>query len=150
VAGLAESLQLLRAEGMESVWARSARLSQAAIAGMQAMNLEIFAARPAQGMTAVRIPAGVEARKLLGRIEERFGVKLAGGQGPLEGKIFRLAHFGVLDELDIIAALAAIELVLDEMGLAVTLGAAAAAASRAIQSTQLSHAVATPEPTTNN
>ena len=46
----------------------------------------------------------------------RFGVKLAGGQWPSQGKIFRLAHFGLLDELDIIATLAAIELVLDELG----------------------------------
>jgi len=134
VAALAESLAIIRAEGIENVWDRSARLSRAAIAGMQAMGLEIFAERPAEGMTAVRFPAGMDGRAFLARIEARFGVKLAGGQGPLEGKIFRLAHFGVLDDLDIIAALVAIELVLDEMGHDVTLGAAAAAAGRVIQS----------------
>jgi aspartate aminotransferase-like enzyme len=66
-------------------------------------------------------------------MESRFGVKLAGGQGPLEGQIFRLAHFGVLDQLDIVAALVAVELVLDELGHDVTLGAAATAASRVLQ-----------------
>jgi aspartate aminotransferase-like enzyme len=133
IAGLAESLQQIRAEGIESVWERSARLSRAAIAGMHAMGLELFAARPAAGMTAVRIPTGIDGRDFLARVERRFGVKLAAGQGPLEGKIFRLAHFGMLDELDILGALAAIELVLDELGHEVTLGDAAAAASRAIQ-----------------
>ena len=88
-------------------------------------------------MTAVRIPTGVDARAFSKRIEERFGVKLAGGQGPLEGQIFRLAHFGAIDELDTIAALAAIELVLVELGQPVTLGAAAAAASRVFQAETL-------------
>lgn len=137
ILALAESLKIIRAQGIEQVWATSARLSRAAIAGMEAMGLTMFAERPAAGMTAVRIPAGVDAKVFLKRLEERFGVKLAGGQGPLEGQIFRLAHFGVLDELDIIAALAAIELVLGELGQPVTLGAAAAAASRVFQSAAL-------------
>jgi aspartate aminotransferase-like enzyme len=134
IAGLAESLKLIRAEGIEAVWARSALLSRATIAGMQALGLEIFAARPAEGMTAVRIPEGLDGPAFLKRLESRFGVKLAGGQLALKGKIFRLAHFGLIDELDIIATLSAIELVLDEMGHRVTFGAAAAAASRVIQS----------------
>jgi aspartate aminotransferase-like enzyme len=133
IAGLAESLQQIRAEGIEAVWARSALLGRAARAGMQAMGLEIFAARPAEGMTAVRFPPGLDGKAFLKRLEGRFGVKLAGGQLALDGQIFRLAHFGLLDELDIIATLAAIELVLDEMGHPVTLGTATAAASRAIK-----------------
>ncbi len=100
---------------------------------MQALRLELFAQNPAAGMTAVKIPPGIDGRGFLKRVESRFGVKLAGGQGPLEGRIFRLAHFGVLDALDIIAALVAIELVLDELGHEVTLGAATAAASRVLQ-----------------
>jgi len=134
VAGLAESLSSIRAEGIEAVWDRCARLSAASIAGMQAMDLELFAARPAAGMTAVCFPEGIDGAAFLRRLESRFGVKLAAGQLALKGRIFRLAHFGVLDELDIIAALAAIEMVLDEMGHPVTLGAAAAAASHVLQS----------------
>jgi len=49
-------------------------------------------------------------------------VKLAGGQGPLKGRIFRIAHMGMVDELDIISVLAALELVLVEMGQDVKLG----------------------------
>jgi aspartate aminotransferase-like enzyme len=103
------------------------------------MNLELFSERPAAGMTAVRIPAGVDAGRLLSGIEQRFGVKLASGQLELKGKIFRIAHFGLLDELDIIATLAAIELVLDELGHPATLGAAAAAAGRALREAESAH-----------
>ena len=132
VAGLAESLRLIRAEGLPAVWARADLLARAARAGIEAMHLSVFAQRPAAGMTSVAFPDSLDGPAFLKRLEQRFGVKLAGGQGPLKGKIFRLAHFGILDELDIIAALAAIELVLDEMDQNVTLGAAAAAASRII------------------
>jgi serine---pyruvate transaminase len=142
IAGLAESLAIVRAEGIEAVWERSRVLSAASIAGMHAMGLEIFAERPAEGMTAVRFPKGLDGAAFLKRVETRFGVKLAGGQLALSGKIFRLAHFGLLDELDIIATLAAIEMVLDEMGHPVTLGAAGAAAARIMQSRAAPAAVA--------
>lgn len=142
IAGLAESLAAIQAEGIEAVWERSRVLSAASIAGMQAMGLELFAARPAEGMTAVRFPGGLDGGAFLKRVETRFGVKLASGQLELAGKIFRLAHFGLLDELDIIATLAAVEMVLDEMGHPVTLGAAGAAAARIMQSRALAPAAA--------
>ncbi|MEX0675848.1 MAG: alanine--glyoxylate aminotransferase family protein [Pirellulales bacterium] len=143
IAGLAESLAIIRAEGIEAIWDRCALLSAASIAGVQAMGLALFAARPAAGMTAVRVPEGLDGAALLGRLESRFGVKLATGQSVLAGKIFRLAHFGLLDELDIIATLAAIEMVLDDMGHPLTLGAAAAAAGRVVQSRARAPRVAT-------
>ncbi len=137
IAGLAESLKLIRAEGIEAVWRRCELLSRMSLAGMRAMGLDIFAQHPAAGMTAVCVPDGIDAAELLARLETRYGVKLASGQLALKGRIFRLAHFGLLDELDILATLAAIELVLDELGHPVTLGAAAAAASVVIRAAEL-------------
>ncbi len=130
IAGLAESLRAIRGEGIEAVWARAARMGRMARAGVRAVGLELLAARPAEGMTAVRFPAAIDGKKFLARLEERFGVKLAGGQLELQGKIFRMAHFGAIDELDILGTLAAVELVLDEMGHAVVLGSAVAAAAQ--------------------
>jgi aspartate aminotransferase-like enzyme len=65
-------------------------------------------------------------------LETRFGVKLAGGQGPLKGRIFRVAQMGLLDELDILSTLAAIELVLVELGQDVKLGTGVAAAAEVL------------------
>jgi aspartate aminotransferase-like enzyme len=132
VAALAQSLALIRREGMPAIWDRCELMARAARAGLQALGFELFAARPAAGMTAARFAAGFDGSRFLKRLESRFGVKLAGGQAALKGKIFRLAHFGILDELDIIAALAAMELVLDEMGQRVTFGSATSAASRVL------------------
>jgi aspartate aminotransferase-like enzyme len=128
VVGLAESLKQIRAAGIETVWARCERLARATRAGVQAIGLDLFADRPAAGLTAVKVPSGVDCGLLLGRLESRFGVKLAGGQDKLRGKIFRIGHFGALDELDVLGTLAALELTLVELGQPVTLGAAVAAA----------------------
>jgi len=129
VVALAETLRAIRAEGIEQVWARSSLLARATRAGIEALGMKLVARRPADSLTAAYFPEGLDGRAFLRRLETRFGVKLAGGQGPLAGKVFRIAHFGAVDELDILSALAAIELVLAEMGQSVKLGAGVAAAS---------------------
>ncbi len=132
IMALAESLRSIRGEGIERVWQRARRLAQATRAGVAALGLELFATRPADGMTSVRFPAGLDGGRFLKRLEVRFGVKLASGQLQLKGQIFRIAHFGLLDELDILATLAGMELVLLELGHPVTLGSGVAAASRVL------------------
>ena len=132
VKALAESLRQIRCEGIEAIWARGGRLARAARAGVAALGLRLVAARPAEGLTAAYLPDGVDGKAFLDRLDQRFGLKLGGGQGPLKGRIFRLAHLGMVDELDLLAALAGIELVLAEMGQPIKLGASVAAASEVI------------------
>lgn len=128
--GLAECLGQIRSEGIERRWARARLLGRATRAGVEALGLRLAARRPADGLTAVFFPEGLDGREFLRRLEARFGVKLAGGQGPWKGKIFRIAHLGVLDELDVLGAIAAMELVLFDMGYPVRLGAGVTAASQ--------------------
>jgi aspartate aminotransferase-like enzyme len=137
VAALVESVRIMRAEGMPAIWRRNCRLAAAMRAGVAAIGLELFAARPADGMTAVCFPSSVDGGKFLKQLEAKFGIKLASGQLSLKGKIFRIAHFGLIDELDILGTLAAIELTLIEFGCKVTLGTATAAASQVFSN--LSH-----------
>jgi serine---pyruvate transaminase len=125
---LAENLRSIRREGIENIWRKTKKLARATRSGVQALGLELAARRPSDSLTAVYLPSGVDAKAFLGRLEERFGVKLAGGQGSLKGKIFRIAHMGHIDELDVLSALAAVELVLAEMGQSVKFGSAVAAA----------------------
>jgi aspartate aminotransferase-like enzyme len=94
--------------------------------------MRLTAERPADGMTAAFFPNGIDGKVFLDRLFKRFGVKLSGGQGPWKGKIFRIAHMGLVDELDVISTLAAIELVLVEMGQDVKLGCSVAAAGRVL------------------
>ena len=60
------------------------------------------------------------------------GLVLAGGQGKLKGRIFRLGHLGSVTTDEVLAAIAVIEAVAIEHGLAVEPGAAVAAAQRAV------------------
>jgi aspartate aminotransferase-like enzyme len=128
VRALRLSLKQIRAEGIENVWKRQARNAAAARAGFRAMGLELFAARPADGLTVVKVPDGIDGTALLSRLEKGYGLKLAGGQDNLKGKIIRLAHMGYIDQFDVLAALAGVELVLKEMGFPVEPGKVVAAA----------------------
>jgi len=134
VKALAESLRQIRSVGLENIWAKSKVLAHATRVGIEALGLRLVADRPADGMTAVYYPEEFDGNRFQQRLITRFGVRLAGGQGPLKGRIFRIAHMGTVDELDILSTLAAIELVLAEMGQNVKLGASVAEASRVLAS----------------
>jgi aspartate aminotransferase-like enzyme len=140
VRALQHSLKRLRAEGIENVWARHARMAAAARAGAAALGLELFAHPPAEGLTVIRLPEGIDGGAVLSRLEKQYGLKLAGGQDALKGKVVRLAHMGYMDMFEVLAALSGLELVLLEMGHPVEVGAGVAAAQR-----ELAKAVATPE-----
>ena len=72
VEALAESLQLIRAEGIENVWARSRRLSRAVLAGVAALGLRPVAKRPAEGVSAIYLPEAIDGKAFLARLEERL------------------------------------------------------------------------------
>lgn len=135
------SLKRLRAEGIENVWARHARMASAARAGVQGMGLELFAERPAAGLTVIKVPGGIDGNVALSRLEKKYGLKLANGQENLKGKIWRLAHMGYIDFFEVLAALSGLELVLLEMGFAVEPGAGLAAAQQ-----EFAKGVAVPQP----
>lgn len=130
--GLRLSLKQLRAEGLENAWARSARTAAAARAGLKALGLELFAKDPAESLTVVKVPDGIDGIALLSKLEKQYGIKLAGGQDTLKGKIVRVAHMGYIDQFDVLAAISGLELVLLEMGHPVEPGAGVAAAQQVL------------------
>jgi aspartate aminotransferase-like enzyme len=132
IRALRVSLKRIRAEGIENIWARQSRQAAAARAGFQALGLELFAAQPADGLTVVKVPANLDGLAILSKLEKQYGLKFAGGQDQLKGKILRLAHMGYIDQFDILAGLAGLELVLLEMGYAVEPGRGVAAAQRVL------------------
>lgn len=134
IRALRVSLKKILAEGMENIWARQARYSAAARAGFQALGLESFAAQPNTALTVVKMPANIDSTALLAKLESKYGLKLANGQDNLKGKILRLAHMGYIDQFDILAAIAGVELVLKDMGHAIEVGAGLAAAQKVFAS----------------
>jgi aspartate aminotransferase-like enzyme len=126
--GLRESLRMILAEGLPHAFARYRATAEATRAAVRALDLELLARRGwSNAATAVRVPAGVDGKLLVRRLREDHGIVLAGGQGRLEGKIFRIGHIGWIDGLDLLAAIAALEVVLGELGWAVKPGQGTAA-----------------------
>jgi aspartate aminotransferase-like enzyme len=132
VRALRVSLKKIRAEGIENVWARHSRMAAAARAGALAMGLELFPTQPADGLTVIKVPEGIDGIALLSRLEKQYGLKLAGGQDGLKGKIVRLAHMGYMDAFDTLAALSGLELMLLEMGFSLEPGSGVAAAQQVL------------------
>jgi aspartate aminotransferase-like enzyme len=133
VAGLDVALGLLLDEGLEASFDRHVRLGRAARAGVKALGLELFSPDDDRSavVTAVRAPAGVDSGDVVRGLRDRFGITIANGQGDLKGKIFRLGHIGWFDVFDITTQIAAVELVLAELGAGAERGVAVTAALEA-------------------
>ena len=110
------SLKRIRAEGIENLWARHAKMATAARAAVKAMGLELFAERPNNGLTVITVPGGVDGSATLKAMEKKYGFKLADGQDNMKGKIWRLSHMGYTDAFEVLGAISALELVLIESG----------------------------------
>jgi len=130
ILALRASLKMIKAEGIENVWDRHRRMSEACQAGIKALGLELFSTRPAEGLTAFRVPAGFKDSDIRNGLTKKFGITTVGGQDKLKGQIIRVGHMGYTDELDVISGLAAIEMVLSELGFDVEPGQAVTAAQR--------------------
>ena len=131
--GLQVTLQMMKAEGLENVFARHKRLMMTTRAAVQALGLPLFAAESAASpaITSVMPPAEVDAQKVRTLMKKRFDIALADGQDHLKGKIFRIGHLGFVCDRDILAAISSLEVVLREMGYeGFTPGAGVAAAAK--------------------
>jgi serine---pyruvate transaminase len=126
VAGLDVALGLLLDAGLDAVFDRHVRLGRACREGAKAMGLELFSPDEDRSavVTAIRAPEGIDATELVLALRDRFGITIANGQGPLKGKIFRIGHIGYFDVFDITTALAAVELVLADLGAEIERGVA--------------------------
>jgi aspartate aminotransferase-like enzyme len=131
VVGLREALRMLEAEGLANVFKRHDRLARATRAGVEALGLELFAqATPSPALTAVRAPRGIDSETITAAFSRDHNITIAGGQGEMKGKVFRLGHMGYVAEFDVISALAALEQVLADLGLPVDFGASVRAAQK--------------------
>jgi aspartate aminotransferase-like enzyme len=131
ILGLREVLRMLETEGLPNVFKRHDRLARATRAGVEALGLALFAkSHPSPAITAVVAPKGIDSEAILATFSTNYNITIAGGQGEMKGKIFRLGHMGYAAEFDTIIALAALEQVLADLGVPVDFGASVAAAQK--------------------
>lgn len=132
-----EALRLVLEEGLEARWERHAQNQQALIAGLEAMGLKLFVTNPADRLvtvTAVNIPDGVDDRKVRQQLLDEFNIEIAGGLGPVKGKIWRVGLMGYSSQKpNVLLFLAALEKTLLDQGVRVPAGAGVAAAIQSYQ-----------------
>jgi aspartate aminotransferase-like enzyme len=118
VVALRAALDLILARGPAKVWEHNRRLARATRAGVKGLGLELFSPDDdsAAMVTALLMPDGIDGQECYTVLRDRHGIVLAGGHGPLRGRIMRIGHMGYMNEFDIVTALAGLEMALGALG----------------------------------
>jgi alanine-glyoxylate transaminase/serine-glyoxylate transaminase/serine-pyruvate transaminase len=122
--GVRAAIGLIADEGLDAVLARHRRLATAVHAAVARWSeggaLRFFCTEPAArsvSVTTVAVAPGVDPEALRTVARERFQVAIAGGLGPLAGRVFRIGHLGDSNEAMILGALAGVEAALAVQGI---------------------------------
>jgi len=143
--GLARACDMLLGEGLDAVFARHARIAGGVRAAVAAWGLELCAERPewqSNTVSAIRMPEGVDANAFVARAAQTYGVAFGTGLGEVAGRVFRIGHLGLLSDVQALAGLAAAEMVMSDLGMAVTPGSGVAAAQAHYRATVAAPAAA--------
>lgn len=131
IIALESALQYIRQIGGTPKLVENAQLlARATRAAATAMGLELFSNAPGSALTTIRAPKGMDSSVIVKELRQRFGAIIANGQGEMKGQIFRIAHLGYFDFMDLFAIVAALEIVLNANGHEVAYGTGVAAAQR--------------------
>ncbi len=117
--GLTVSLEMILKEGLPNVFARHAKIAKICRDEAKAMGLKLVAADEkyaSNTVSSVYLPAGIEYKALSKNMRDEHKITITGGQGALDGKIFRIGHLGWVSESEIKECMAALKAVLTKMG----------------------------------
>ena len=131
IRGLHRSITLLEAEGLEAVFARHFRIAEGVRRAVAAWGLQTCAETPeiaSDTVTAIRMPEGVDANRVVALAAEKYATAFGTGLGQVAGKVFRIGHLGLMTDVMALAGIATAEMVMADLGLAVTPGSGTAAA----------------------
>ena len=124
---MAEALTYIKGLGMAKLIDNAQLLARATRAAVTALGLELFSSAPGGALTAVKAPPGLDSGVIIKEFRNRFGSIIANGQGSMKGQIFRIAHLGYFDFVDLFGLIAELELILAANGHPVEFGKGVAA-----------------------
>lgn len=129
--GLGVSLEMLREEGLENVFARHHRIAEGVRRAVAAWGLELCARSAdlySETVSAVVVPDDFDGARIVRHAAETYGVAFGVGLGEVAGKVFRIGHLGSLTDVMALSGLACAEMAMADLGLPVRLGSGVAAA----------------------
>lgn len=116
IIGLRSALRMIKEESLPAIWTRHQRLGESVRLGMVAIGLKLFSQSPSNAVTPVWLPETVNWKGFNSHLKQTDGITIAGGQGHLTGKIFRISHLGYYDDFDMVTIVSAIERSLSRNG----------------------------------
>ncbi len=137
---LHEALVILQEEGIESSWARHAKMHQALRAGIEAMGLKFIVdeADRLPQLNAVTIPDGVDDAAVRVKLLNDYNLEIGAGLGALAGKVWRIGLMGFASNAkNIEYCLNALDEVLTGMGAKINSGVAVTAAKEKLAKEKL-------------
>lgn len=126
IAAMAKALELFFEEGREKVYERHRVNALAVQKACEKLGLELLVKNPGVrgvSVTSIKVPEGIDGKLLTKTMRIKYGVTVAGGQGKLEGLIFRIGHLGYVGIFDVLTAISALEFALKEQNWNFELGA---------------------------
>ena len=109
VVALREVIRRIERLGLAEIFKKTETLAKYTRGRVKAMGLELFAKAPSNGLTAVKVPAGIDGEKLVEWVRQKENISIAGGQGEMKGRVIRIAHMGFIQKKDIDRGLAALK-----------------------------------------
>ena len=99
---LHEGLTLIEEEGLQNRWNRHHHAHLEFVKMLEAMGLEMLVAPEHRiwNLNTPKVPQGVDDAKVRTTLLKEHGIEIAGGFGPLAGKIFRIGLMGPLATTD--------------------------------------------------
>ncbi|MGA2159138.1 MAG: alanine--glyoxylate aminotransferase family protein [Dehalococcoidia bacterium] len=110
--GLDVALDMMLKEGLQNIFARHARVADRARKWVKSKGLQLLVADEkyaSNTVTAVRAPEDMEVSKFTGTLRDEYKVVIAGGQGGMKGKVFRIGHLGFINDKDMDEIIAAMD-----------------------------------------
>lgn len=115
-----ECARIVLQEGWQTRFARHNQTSAALVAGLQAMEMQVFGhdlKYKMPNVTGVVIPDGVNADKVRSEMLHDYAIEIGTSFGPLHGKIWRIGTMGYGCRKDnVLSCLAALEMTLRRNG----------------------------------
>src|SRR5712691_1787210 len=130
---LREALRLIMEEGVRQRWQRHAHTAAGLRAGLEALELELFAdpAYRLDPLTTIVVPDKVDAAQVQRQLYQEYNIEIGGGLGDLQGKIWRIGLMGdSCKASNVLLVLAALERSLAQQGYAAAQGGGVAAAQQ--------------------
>ncbi len=122
ILGLREVLNYFKKEGKDAVFNRYKKRTDAMREATRALNLELFAKSPSNGLVAISMPEKIDGNKVVKILRDQHQMTIIGGQDQLKGKIIRISCMGYMDTFDLISLFSALEKVLKDLGANIPFG----------------------------